>query len=242
PDDTESVVGRQLDYWSEKLKGLPDVIELPADRSRPAKATGHGGTRNFIVPETVAARVRAVAEDHGVTPFMVLHAALAVLLSRLAATGDVAISTPVAGRGASQLDPLVGMFVNTLVLRTEVMPGTSFADFLEQVRTTDVDAFANADVPFEVVVDAVRPVRSEAFAPLAQVMLSFDSSASDGFATMRGAGLSIEPIVPDDIPAQRDLTVFVSSRDSGAWQGSMIYASDLFDAPTVDGLAARLIT
>ncbi|WP_255218683.1 condensation domain-containing protein, partial [Gordonia paraffinivorans] len=220
---------------------MSDVLELPTVKPRPRVASGRGATMDFAIPPTTAHGVQRLAEDHGVTPFMVLHAALAVLLSRLAATGDVAISTPVAGRGASQLDPLVGMFVNTLVLRTEVMPGTSFADFLEQVRTTDVDAFANADVPFEVVVDAVRPVRSEAFAPLAQVMLSFDSVTSFDFGEGVGDEVKIAPIAPDQVAAQRDLTVNVSTREFGVWSGSLTFASDLFDAAWAELFARRFV-
>ncbi|NED63743.1 hypothetical protein G3I15_22685, partial [Streptomyces sp. SID10244] len=93
-------------------------------------------------------------------PFMVVHAGLAVLLGRLSATDDIAVGTPIAGRGQRVLDPLVGMFVNTLVLRTRVGAAMSFVDLLDQVRLTDLEAFANADVPFETVVEHLQPVRS----------------------------------------------------------------------------------
>ncbi|MDS1113878.1 amino acid adenylation domain-containing protein [Gordonia westfalica] len=242
PDDADSVVGRQLAYWTEQLVGLPDVLELPTDRPRPQVATGHGVRTAFEVPPAVTERIRQVADANGVTPFMVLHAALAVTLSRLSGTGDIAISTPIAGRGRQALDPLVGMFVNTLVLRTGVDAGSSFTQLLDHVHTVDIDAFANADVPFEAVVDAVDPVRSEAFAPLAQVMLVATPAGSEVARQVRFGDLEFAPVTIDEVPAQRDLTVNVEIGGAGAWTGSVVAATDLFDASTVDAFTSRLIT
>ncbi|WP_308127729.1 condensation domain-containing protein, partial [Gordonia paraffinivorans] len=232
PDDPSSVIGGQLAYWREQLAGLPDVLELPADRPRPQVASGRGVRTVFEMPEAVVGRVRRLAESHGVTPFMVLHAAFAVMLSRLAGTSDVAVGTPVAGRGQQVLDPLIGMFVNTLVLRSEVDAGGSFARLLEQVRETDLAAFANADVPFETVVDAVNPVRSEAFAPLAQVMLVASPAAEGLPSAIDLGGLELSPVESDEVPAQRDLTVYVEIGEAGAWSGSVVAAADLFDVET----------
>lgn len=122
------------------------------------------------------------------------------------------MSTPVAGRGQAVLDPLVGMFVNTLVLRAGVESPMSFRELLEQVRVGDLDAFAHADVPLESVVEAVDPVRSEAFAPLAQVMLSFNPGASVAEARAEVGDLKITPISLDEVPAQVDLSVNVIGR------------------------------
>ncbi|MDH3048248.1 condensation domain-containing protein, partial [Gordonia alkanivorans] len=241
PDDAESVVGRQLAYWTGQLAGLPDVLELPADRPRPAVASGRGVRTAFEVPSTITERVRQVADARGVTPFMVLHAALAVTLFRLSGTDDIAISTPIAGRGREVLDPLIGMFVNTLVLRTEVDAAGSFSQLLDRVHTVDVDAFANADVPFEAVVDAVNPVRSEAFAPLAQVMLVAAPKTEGVPQAIELGDLEFAPVVTEEVPAQRDLTVSIEIGGAGAWTGSVIAATDLFDAETVDVFASRLV-
>ena len=173
-DDAESVIGRQLGYWKDKLAGLPDVLDLPADRPRPLVASYRGADFWLRVPRRRVGAVREIARRYGVTEFMVVHAVLAVLLARLSASQDIAVSTPTAGRGQAVLDRLVGMFVNTLVLRADVPSSMSFEELLDQVRLSDLDAFEHADVPFESVVEAVDPVRSEAFAPLAQVMLSFN--------------------------------------------------------------------
>ena len=117
---------------------------------------------------------------------MVVHAALAVLLARLSGTDDIAIGTPIAGRGERELDDLIGMFVNTLVLRTEVDGGESFADLLAQVRETDLGAFGHADVPFERLVEVLDPARSQARNPLFQVMLTFQNFARTDGSSCRG--------------------------------------------------------
>ncbi|MGB3696730.1 MAG: amino acid adenylation domain-containing protein [Gordonia sp. (in: high G+C Gram-positive bacteria)] len=247
PDDPASVVGGQLRYWARQLAGLPDVLDLPADRPRPLVASQEGASVGFEIPAEVAARVAALAADRGLSAFMVVHAALAAVLTRLSATDDVAVSTPVAGRGQRVLDPLVGMFVNTLILRTEVTPSTTFDELLEQVRTTDLDAMSHADVPFESIVDALKPTRSEAFAPLAQVMLTFDQSTlpelNTGGDTIDLGGLMISPVDPPEQPAKGDLTIGVSVADTGQpWPGVMVYATDLFDEATVRRFAERLVT
>ncbi|MDL9937936.1 non-ribosomal peptide synthase/polyketide synthase, partial [Gordonia sp. ABSL1-1] len=242
-DDT-SIIGAQLNYWQRQLQGLPDVLALPTTRPRPTVASQRGSRIEFEVPATVSDRVAILARDYGVTPFMVAHAALAVLLSRLSATDDIAVGTPIAGRGQSVLDPLVGMFVNTLVLRTRVDATDSFAGLLAAVRETDLAALANADVPFESVVERLDPIRSTAFAPLAQVWLSFDQSAiaelaSDAIVVDDAAdGLRVRPVEPDDLPSKVDVTVGITSTDAG-WRGSILYATDLFDAPSMDVFGRR---
>ncbi|GAB05162.2 putative non-ribosomal peptide synthetase, partial [Gordonia amarae NBRC 15530] len=240
--DAESVIGRQLGYWKDRLAGLPDVLDLPADRPRPLVASYAGADFGFDVPDQVSARIAELARSQGVTEFMVVHAALSVLLARLTATQDIAVSTPVAGRGQAVLDPLVGMFVNTLVLRAGVESSMSFRELLEQVRVGDLDAFAHADVPFESVVEAVDPVRSEAFAPLAQVMLSFNPGASVAEARAEVGDLKITPISLDEVPAQVDLSVVVSSGGADRpWSGVLRYATDLFDEQSMAVLADRFV-
>ncbi|MDY6811439.1 MAG: condensation domain-containing protein, partial [Actinomycetota bacterium] len=240
PDESESVVGRQLAYWTGNLADAPDVLDLPTDRDRPVVASHVGARAEFTIPAALGDRIGALAADHGVTPFMVVHAGLATLLGRLTAGDDITIATPIAGRGSAALDPLVGMFVNTLILRTRIDPSMPFADLLDDVRVTDLDAFAHADVPFETVVEAVNPTRSEAFAPLAQVMLSFDPAASAESAEIDVAGLFVRSIEPAWVPAQLDLSFTVGSAPTGEdWSCSIVYATDLFDRASVDSLARR---
>ncbi|MDY6808871.1 MAG: amino acid adenylation domain-containing protein, partial [Actinomycetota bacterium] len=243
-DDADSTVAQQLSYWDSQLRGLPDVLELPTDRPRPAVATQHGAQVGFEVPGWVVDRIGVISHEYGVTPFMVVHAGLAVLLARLSSSGDIAVGTPIAGRGQRVLDPLVGMFVNTLVLRSPIDASMSFAELLDQVRSTDLEAFAHADVPFETVVEHLQPVRSESFAPLTQVLLSFDQSVlaefSTGVLAEDVAGVSVSSVPVDEIPAKVDLTIGVT--DAGdRWQGTLIYAVDLFDADTAEHIAAQFV-
>uniref|UniRef100_UPI0010F502A8 non-ribosomal peptide synthetase n=1 Tax=Gordonia sp. GAMMA TaxID=2502241 RepID=UPI0010F502A8 len=247
PDDPESVVGRQLAYWVERLAGLPDVIDVPTDRPRPARASQRGGRASFTVPAEVGDRIARVAQDTGATPFMVVHAALAALLSRLSATDDIAIGTPVAGRGQRVLDPLIGMFVNTLVLRTSVDLDRSFADLLEATREADLGAFANADVPFEIVVDAAGAQRSAAFAPFTQVWLTFDQStlpelAGADLSVGEVAGLQVSAVDTGQTPARVDLLIGMTQPGRGEeWAGTITYATDLFDESTAVRLGEQLV-
>ena len=242
PDDDASVAGAQVRFWEDELRDLPDVLRLPTDRPRPEVATHVGARVDFDIPREVVERVESLARDAALTPFMVVHGALAVLLARLGDVDDVAVSTPVAGRGREALDPLVGMFVNTLVLRTRVTLGMPFADLLTEVRATDLDAFAHSDVPFEAVVERINPVRSESFAPLAQVMLAFTNQAPLDSPESAEGDLGITPVDFDFVPAQVDLTVEVHTTEQGPWTGSLLYATDLFDEDRVRDMAAKLVT
>ncbi|MFT4126208.1 MAG: amino acid adenylation domain-containing protein [Gordonia sp. (in: high G+C Gram-positive bacteria)] len=245
--DPDSVVGGQLRYWAERLAGLPDVLGLPTDRPRPAVASHRGAVARFEIPAALAAQVVALAQQHAATPFMVVHTALAAVLARLSAGDDIAIATPIAGRGARVLDDLVGMFVNTLVLRTAVDPETPLVELLAAVHDTDVAAFAHADVPFEAIVERLNPVRSEAFAPLSQVLLTVDQAAVPEVAAASLAGgevngLAITPLAPEGVSAKVDLTIAIDATDTHrGWPASIVYATDLFDAASVDDLAVRLV-
>ncbi|GAB19825.1 putative non-ribosomal peptide synthetase [Gordonia effusa NBRC 100432] len=245
-DDADSVVGKQLSYWTDQLAGLPDVLELPTDRPRPAVASHRGAAVEFEIPAEVAVRIADTAAELGASGFMVVHAALSVLLARMSGTTDIAVGTPVAGRGQAVLDPLVGMFVNTLVLRNEIDLAESFTDLVGRVRATDLEAMANADVPFESVVEATSPVRSEAFAPLSQVWLTLDSEVLPEFATASAAvdvgGLRIAPVGIEEIPAKVDLLVGLAASIAGQpTRGSITYATDLFDAATVATFGRRFV-
>ncbi|AYF77082.1 amino acid adenylation domain-containing protein [Nocardia yunnanensis] len=240
-DDPESALARQIAYWRETLADLPDELVLPWDRPRPAVASYRGGTHAFRLDDEIYAAARRFAETHNTTLFMVVHAALAVLLSRLSGTRDIAIGTPVAGRGEAVLDELIGMFVNTLVLRTDVDPAASFEELVGRVRDTDVRAFGHADVPFERLVELLDPARSQARNPLFQVMLTFQNMAPTRLElpglTVAGADLEI-PFAKFDL----QLTLQEAHDEQGDATGmaaEFSYATDLFDPETVDELAAR---
>ncbi|AVH20748.1 non-ribosomal peptide synthetase [Nocardia cyriacigeorgica] len=240
-DDPESVLAQQIDYWRRELAALPEQLDLPADRPRPAVASNRGATLAFEIDADVHAALTHLAHQHNSTLFMVVHAALAALLARLSGTRDIAIGTPVAGRGEAALDDLIGMFVNTLVLRTEVDPGASFDELLAAVRRTDVQAFGHADVPFERLVELLDPVRSASRHPLFQVMLTFQNLAQTELELpgLKVAGVDLAvPLAKFDL----QLALVENIDRHGAPQGmsaAFTYATDLFDAATVQDFADR---
>ncbi|MBF6470132.1 non-ribosomal peptide synthetase, partial [Nocardia beijingensis] len=182
-----------------------------------------------------------VAHEHNATVFMVVHAALAVLLARLSNSRDIAIGTPVAGRGEAALDDLIGMFVNTLVLRTEIDPGVSFAGLLAGVRSVDVAAFGHADVPFERLVEVLDPPRSPARHPLFQVMLTFQNVAVPRLSL---PGLSVSGLDLAVGLAKFDLQLAIAENvdehgRAGGLSAAFTYATDLFDSATVRDFADR---
>ncbi|MFE3288762.1 condensation domain-containing protein, partial [Streptomyces sp. NPDC059233] len=243
--DPDSLLSAQLDYWREALAGLPEELSLPADRTRPAVGSFQGGWVPMEVgPETHAA-LAAVARQGSATMFMVVQAALAMLLSRLGAGSDLPIGTVVAGRPDSALDDLVGFFVNTLVLRTDAAGDPTFAELLGRVRETDLAAFAHQDVPFERLVDDLSPTRSLSRHPLFQVLLTIDNTpGADAPWALRG--LDVRPILADEeFSARFDLSIgLVELRDErggpAGIAGGFQYAADLFDEDTARALAHRL--
>ncbi|AJE81512.1 amino acid adenylation domain-containing protein [Streptomyces albus] len=244
-DETEadSLVSGQLTYWREQLSEVPADLPLPADHPRPARATYRGRTVPLGIDPALYARIRETARAHGVTEFMVVHAAVAALLTRTGSGTDIPIGTPVAGRTEEALDELVGFFVNTLVLRTDTSGDPSFAQLLDRVRAVDLAAYAHQDLPFERLVEAVRPARSLARQPLVQVMLAFQNVPAAG-PELAGVRVEPQPVATDF--AKFDLTFHLNARpgtahDPAELSGSLEYSTDLFTARTAEALAARLV-
>ncbi|MFD9871288.1 amino acid adenylation domain-containing protein [Streptomyces niveus] len=241
-DSPEGPRERLLAYWSDALDGAPPVLELPADRPRPAVATHRGGSVPVTLDGTEHDALARLAAENGTTLFMVLQAALALTLSRLGSGTDIPVGTVVAGRGDEALDDLVGFFVNTLVLRTDVSGNPTFTDLLTRVRDTDLAAYAHQDLPFEQLVEHLNPARSTAHHPLIQIMLLLQNAGrpADG-GSVPGA-----TEVPFDIGlAKFDLTLSLTERhgadgDRRGLYGYLEYATDLFDARTAALLATRL--
>src|SRR5690606_19536233 len=241
--DPESMAARQIAYWRRTLAGLPDQIELPTDRPRPPVQSFRGATTHFEIDAQLHAELVALARAQNVSLFMVLHAALAVLMGRLSGGSDVAIGTPIAGRGEQALDDLIGMFVNTLVLRSRVDGGEPFTEFLARTRETDLQAFAHADVPFERLVEVLNPTRSQARHPLFQVMLSFQEMAH---GTLELPGLTVSAAEVEVPIAKFDLLWTLTEQRSSAGDpagitAALSYATDLFDDSTVEEFNDRFL-
>ncbi|WP_333767627.1 non-ribosomal peptide synthetase [Streptomyces sp. IBSBF 2435] len=244
PADPDSVHAREADHWRQVLDGMPEVLSLPADRPRPPVAGHQGGRTPFRCgPERFRALAR-LARDRRCTPFMVVHAAVAVLLSRMGAGEDLPIGAVVSGRQDEELDGMVGFFVNTLVLRTDLSGDPSFTELLERVRRTDLDAFAHQDLPFDLLVAALNPPRSPAHHPLFQVMIALGAHSQDG---PDFGAVAATPLAVDGPPSAKfDLTFQLAERHGGPGtahdlDGYLEYAAGLFDHRTAEGLCERLL-
>ena len=230
---------RQLRFWRAALAGLPEELTLPTDRPRPPVESHVGSVVPFAVDADLHAGLTALARRAGVTSFMVLHAAVAALLTRLGAGNDIPLGTPVAGRTDPATAGMVGLFLNTVVLRTDTGGDPTFDELLARVRRTDLDAYAHAELPFEVLVDAVKPARSLSRHPLFQVMVTHQHLPAH---TPQLAGTRTAQSLVDIGTAKFDLTVRTLERPGvPGMDGSIEYSSDLFDAGTVADLAERLL-
>ncbi|MBY8850642.1 amino acid adenylation domain-containing protein, partial [Saccharothrix sp. MB29] len=235
--DPDSLASTQLAHWRDVLAGAPEQLDLPSDRPRPAVPSGRGGLVAAEFGPAARDAVRVLAEATGSTTFMVLHAALAALLTRLGAGTDLPIGTVVAGRADEALDDLVGFFVNTLVLRTDTSGDPTFAELLARVRDTDLAAYDHQDVPFEQVVEELNPTRSLSRHPLFQVTLVVQNNAGGGAPAL--PGLDVEPVAAWTATAKFDLVLAFTEHDDGL-TANLEYAADLFDDDTARALVARL--
>ncbi|MGW2329893.1 amino acid adenylation domain-containing protein, partial [Streptomyces sp. NPDC001700] len=242
-DDADSRISRQLAYWEGALDSLPAELELPTDRPRPATPSHRGGTVEFEVSQELRERIEAAAREHRASTFMVVQAALAVLLSRLGAGTDIPIGSPVAGRTDDAVEDLVGFFVNTLVLRTDLSGDPTFAQLIDRVRETDLAAYSNQDVPFERLVELLNPERSAARHPLFQVRLVVQNA--DPRSSVGGAlalpGLTASAMPTEDTGAKFDLLFRLYEKPTGGLGGVLEYSADLFDAPTARSLGERFL-
>ncbi|MEV5597205.1 amino acid adenylation domain-containing protein [Streptomyces sp. NPDC052496] len=237
-DTEDGLFGKQLAFWTHTLAGLPEELELPFDRPRPATASHRGAMLPFRVDAAVHRRFLEIARECDATLFMVAQAAVAVLLSRLGGAEDIPLGTPIAGRTDTTLDGLVGNFLNTLVLRTDVSGNPSFTELVGRVRETDLAAYAHQDLPFEHLVDVLNPVRSLARHPLFQVAFALQNAPDTAFAA---PGLGAETVPVGLASSKFDLSVVLRERpDGGGLDGLLEFATDLFDPATAQALAARL--
>ncbi|MCT7662235.1 condensation domain-containing protein, partial [Mycobacterium deserti] len=248
PDDPDSPIAAQLRFWRQTLAGMPERMRLPTDRPYPSIADHRGASAPVRWPSELQQRVRDVAREYNATTFMVVQGALAVVLSKLSASSDVAVGFPIAGRREAVTDDLVGFFVNTLVLRVDMEDDPTVADLLVQVRERSLAAFENQDVPFELLVDRLNPVRSLAHHPLVQVMVSWQNVP--GHHNGPTAGLMLEDLEVSVQPAEThtartDLSFSLSEQwteegEAAGIYGTVQFRTDVFDVASVEVLIDRM--
>ncbi|HEY0401603.1 MAG TPA: amino acid adenylation domain-containing protein, partial [Blastococcus sp.] len=232
------VLERQVAYWREKLAGAPGSLDLPTDRPLPAQRT-YAGAR-FRVPLDVgfAREVAQLARRHEASPFMVLLAGFQALLGRLTGAEDLTVGSPIANRNRAEIEPLIGFFVNTLVMRGDLSGEPSFGELLGRARRTTLEAYAHQDLPFEQLVEELRPERRLSMNPLFQVLFAVQNAP---VGVMELPGLSLAPIAFETLVAQFDLEVSFWER-GGEMVAELVYSTELFDTPTPRRLAAHLET
>ena len=237
-DDPDSLAATQLRYWRGALADLPAELELPVDRPRPALGDHSGAVVEFRFDADLHAGLSALAASSGGTMFMVLHAALAALLTRLGAGTDIPIGTPVAGRLDEDLAGLVGFFVNMLVLRSDTGGNPAFRELVARVREADLAAFDHQDVPFERLVDLLNPARSLARQPLFQVLLVLQNNQAAEYGL---PGLEISTVEVETGSAKFDLSFELAETPGlGGLAGRVEYSSELFDHATAESIVDRM--
>ncbi len=224
----------QLAWWRERLRGVPP-LDLPTDHTRPPVQTFHGARVLFALPAALSAAVTALGQMERATAFMALLAGYAALLHRYSGQSDLAVGTPHASRDRSEVEPLIGFFVNTLTLRLSVAGEGGFRELIGRVREASLGAFANREVPFERVVEEVRPERDLARSPLFQVMFILQNAAAGPLAL---PGLTIAPYNFEITTAKFELTLSLFAGPEGL-AGSIEYNTGLFEAATVERMTGH---
>lgn len=222
-----------VEYWRDRLRGAPALSTFPADRPRPVPATFAGRELLVRMPSELIGRLDALARAERASLFMVLLAAFQALLARYSHTTDVCVGAPVAGRSRPECEPMIGYFVNSLVMRGDLAGNPSLLECLTRTRTVVLDAFQHQDVPFDLLVERLRPERSASHAPLFQTMFALQEPAGEGFG-LQGLDVRFDETAGDS--AKFDLTV-VMWPEPDAFVTAFEYATDLYDPGTIEGLA-----
>ncbi|HSF40381.1 MAG TPA: amino acid adenylation domain-containing protein [Thermoanaerobaculia bacterium] len=229
-------LAREIEHWREKLAGAPPFLELPTDRPRPPVQTFGGRSLPLWLEPGLTSGLSALALATGTTLFMVLLAGFETLLGIYSGAEDLAVGTPIAGRNRAELEGLIGFFVNSLVLRADLSGDPSFVDLLGRVREDTLSAYTHQELPFEKLVEEVKPERSRAHSPIFQVAFALQNAPMGGGGEL--PGLTMRPLAGGETAAKYDLALVLSEESVGSGGrggigGSLDYNVDLFDAPTM---------
>ena len=230
---------KQISFWRKALDGAPPALELPADRPRPPSQSHRGSTLRHPISPELAEALRELARAEGATLFHVLLAGLRVVLARHAGQDDVVIGTPVAGRTRGEVEGLIGFFVNTLALSGSVAGDPAFRDLVAREKAGALAAFAHQDLPFDRVVEELHIARDNGRNPVFQAMMTLQNARMD---VLRLPGCVTEPLRTEYETAKFDVTFDIYEEEDGGLRAEVEYATDLFDAATIERMARRLET
>ncbi|PYK62978.1 MAG: non-ribosomal peptide synthetase, partial [Verrucomicrobia bacterium] len=220
---------KELAFWKKQLSGRLPTLELPTDRPRPAVQTYGGAVESLALPADLRDALQALSQREGVTLFMTLLASFQTLLHRYTAQEDVLVGSPVAGRNLTETEGLIGLFIHTLLLRGDLSGNPTFREFLRRVREMAVDAYANEEVPFDRIVEALQQERSLSHSPLFQVMFALERAPLE---SVNWPGLKLTQLELDSGTAKFDLTLYLVENSTGL-TARMEYNTDLFGAATI---------
>lgn len=232
------VIQRHITYWERQLASAPSFVDLPTDYPRPSVQSFRGNVQPLELSPSLVDSLKALSAQEGVTLFMTLLAALNILLYRYTHQDDISIGTPSANRTQMATENLTGFFVNTLVLRTKLVGTASFLDVLRQVRSVALEAYSHQDIPFEKLVEVLRPERDLGRSPLFNIMFLMQNVPASEFEL---PGLVLEPIDIENRTAKFDLTLELWETADGM-EGWFEYATDLFEPATIERLGMNLST
>ena len=228
-------IERELSYWRTKLAGVPASLELPADRPRPVTQSHRGANYRWRLDADLSDRIKRLGRGEGATLFMTLLAAWQLLLARYSGQEDLLVGTPIANRTRAELEGVIGFFTNTLALRANLAAALTFREFLSEARRTALEAYAHQDLPFERLVEELRPERDLSRAPLFQVMFLLRDTPS---SEPQMADLEIEELDLPTETAKFDLTLATAETSAGI-EANIEYCADLFDRGTIVRMAGH---
>jgi hypothetical protein len=228
-----SPMERQIEYWKQRLNGLPPYLELPLSRPYPSQPSAKGDTVAFELPSSVRESLAQIGRDSSATPFMTFLAAFALLIARFSGQRDFCIGSPVTQRTRVETQRMIGLFMNMVAFRVQFPPQQSFRDLLLQVRATALEAYEHSDVPFQTLVRALRFNRKSPRNPIFQVMFGFESAAPSHHA--------VSQIDTRPGTARYDLSFVLTESAAGILFGYVEYRTDLFEQADIASLARQFV-
>jgi amino acid adenylation domain-containing protein len=229
-----------LEYWRKQLEGV-SALDLPTDRPRPSRPSYRGARHDFTLDPELIRHLQALGQAEGVTLHMILLAAFQALLSRYSGQADIAVGTPIADRNHAALEDLIGFFVNTLVLRTDLAGDPTFRELLGRVRQVSLAAYDHQELPFEKLVEELRPERDLSRSPLIQVLFQLLSFSGQDL-TLRDLEVSRLPQSSGGVEFDLEMHVWQAAAREESLRGTVVYSTDLFDAATIERLVGHFVT